>query len=183
MYCPTRRSPAADRDFDNNQTPPLVRGVAAGGDYAAAAGIEARYGMDGTYIIPRIDPTVAGPIFSYSKIRLRQVKDGLSKTLAVGERYIRPKEQIRLVTMRHIFQGDTAFFSADNWRTIFAGSQGGLAIRRNDPSEGKFGSEHAEIVQFVLLDGHVLAIGKSVDEATLRMLSTIADGRTVSVDP
>ena len=45
MYCPTRRGPAADRDFDNNEAPSHVRGVAAGGDFCSAAGIIARYGI------------------------------------------------------------------------------------------------------------------------------------------
>ncbi len=183
MYCPTLRAPAADRDFDNNQNPPppQSRGVAAGGDFSGAAGVEARYGLNGEAPIPPslIDPKVAGPLFTISQIKLRRVKDGLGKTLAVGERYIRPFPQ---GSMQHILQGDTAFFAGDNWRTNLSGSLGGLAVRRNDPSEGKFGSEHAEIVQFVLLDGRILSMGKGVDEATLRALSTIADGGIVSVD-
>ena len=37
FYCPSRRSPAADRNFDNNNQPPVASGigVAAGGDYVA----------------------------------------------------------------------------------------------------------------------------------------------------
>ena len=38
FYCPTRREPAANRDFDNNDMPSTKQDVAAGGDYAANAG-------------------------------------------------------------------------------------------------------------------------------------------------
>ncbi len=183
MYCPSRRAPAADRDFDNNEAAPLVRGAAAGGDFAGAAGIEARYGHIGDRPVPTIDLARAGPLFTFSKIKIRRIRDGLSKTLAVGERHIRPGEQIRRPEMRHKLQGDTAFFAGDNWRTVLAGTQGGLAATRDDPSEEKFGSEHTDIVQFVLLDGHVQPLQKSIEETTLRLLSTIGDGQVASAEP
>ena len=43
-YCPSRRSPAADRDFDNDGFATTTPGVAAGGDYAANAGRSIGYG-------------------------------------------------------------------------------------------------------------------------------------------
>ena len=36
--CPSRRTAAADRNFDNNDNPPVVLAAAALGDYAANAG-------------------------------------------------------------------------------------------------------------------------------------------------
>ncbi len=40
FYCASRRQPAADRNFDNNNSTPVsgTTGIAAGGDYAACGG-------------------------------------------------------------------------------------------------------------------------------------------------
>ena len=45
--CPSRRSPAADRNFDNNEEPPAVLAAASLGDYAANAGTGRRHGPRG----------------------------------------------------------------------------------------------------------------------------------------
>ena len=37
--CPSRRKAAADRNFDNNELPPVVLGKATLADYSANAGI------------------------------------------------------------------------------------------------------------------------------------------------
>ena len=83
FFCPSRRSPAADRNFDNNDRPPVVQAAAAGGDYAANAGTFFNYWGTGP-----IDAKKAGPIHTFSKVRAAQVSDGLSKTFAVGERHL-----------------------------------------------------------------------------------------------
>ena len=141
FHCPSRRAPVPDRDFDNNDKPALVRGVAAGGDYAAASGLLLRYGMDDNQAgepIKRIDGRIAGPIFTYSKMKIRRVLDGLSRTVVVGERHIPPPDLQTGQPISHR-QGDTAFFAADNPHTIFAESQHGLADGKDDPNGRKFG--------------------------------------------
>jgi prepilin-type N-terminal cleavage/methylation domain-containing protein len=45
FFCASRRSPAADRNFDNDDQPPVKTGVAAGGDYAANPGSYYNYGI------------------------------------------------------------------------------------------------------------------------------------------
>ena len=86
-YCPSRRDPAADRDFIDGSVPSmLAEGVGAGGDYAANAGRDrVEYGVDSSQMpLRNIDETLAGPMFTFSKVKARQVVDGLSKTIAVG---------------------------------------------------------------------------------------------------
>ncbi len=179
FYCPSRRSPAADRNFDNNDGAPIVEGAAAGGDYAANAGMHFRYGIGPTEPYMDEEPgLVSGPIFTRSKVRARNVTDGLSHTLAVGERHI-PEEVAAAPEMEHYEQGDTAFFAGDTPKTIFAGTENGLAQGPQDRSAEKFGSEHDGITHFVYLDGHVKGIDDSVDKTTLQRLSTIADGEVV----
>jgi len=62
------------------------------GDYAANAGLEEDMGMDNDHFVDgptrrQIDLTQAGPIFTKSAIPERRVTDGLSHTLAVGEKF------------------------------------------------------------------------------------------------
>src|SRR5262249_38787280 len=93
--CPTRRGPAADRDFDNNDAPPVVKSAATLGDYAACAGIQY---MNGAVVTnapgdaklqadARPDTAESGAIFSFSKIKAKDVTDGLSNTLVIGEKH------------------------------------------------------------------------------------------------
>ena len=171
-YCPSRRAPAADRNFDNNDQEPLVFGKAAGGDYAANAGTYFNYAPEGG----RSDPKQAGPIHTFSKIRPAQVSDGLSKTFAVGERHIPAPDSSWPATMVHTIQGDTAFFAADTPATQFRDSYRGLASARDDRNTRKFGGEHPGLVNFVFLDGHVQGIETETDLNVLRWYSVIGDG-------
>lgn len=177
MFCPTRRSPVADRDFDNNESPSQVRGVAAGGDFCAVAGINAMYGMTASNRpIPRIDVALAGSMFTFSKIKLRQIKDGTSKTIGIGERHIPPINPAARPTTQHRLVGDTAFFAADNWRTVLVGTTGGIAADLEDPNVERFGSQHQQVTQFVFIDGHVESFDKNMSLEVLRNLGHIGDG-------
>jgi prepilin-type N-terminal cleavage/methylation domain-containing protein len=194
FYCPSRRQPAADRDFDNDDAPPPpeYRGIAAGGDYAGCAGLEQVYGRDDRKGLPPEDR--GGVLYSYSRIKNRYVTDGLSLSMAVGERHIPTQFETEPdEALLQFEQGDTAFFAADNVMVAFRGTECGLtggATDSTNPScdtvppdndaNEKFGSEHADITQFVFLDGHVSSINNDIEVVTLQRLSTIADGREVT---
>ena len=184
--CPSRRVAAADRDFDNDDADPQVLAAATLGDYAANAGHRFDTGMylaeteaERKFIRP--DPAVAGPIFSASRISARQVTDGLSKTLAIGERHIPPVPEGTAANREHYAQADTAFLAGDRPEVIFAGTEEGLAAGPDDPNLARFGSDHPGVVQFAFLDGHVEAIQDAVDVASLEAKSTIA-GDEVGAD-
>ncbi len=177
--CPSRRVAAADRNFDNDDADPQVLAAATLGDYAANAGHKFDTGMslaeseaDRKFVRP--DPAAAGPIFSGSSVSARQVTDGLSKTLAIGERHLPPIPDGTPPNREHYVQADTAFLAGDRPEVIFAGTEEGLADRPNDPDLAEFGSAHPSVVQFAFLDGHVEAVQNSVDLTTLKALSTIA---------
>ncbi|NDC63481.1 MAG: DUF1559 domain-containing protein [Planctomycetia bacterium] len=172
-FCPSRRGPSADRNFDNNDQPPLVTGSAAGGDYAANAGSYYNYFVaqgDG------FDPLQAGPIHTFSRVQPRQVTDGLSETFAVGEKHI-PNLTDSAPGMLHHDQGDTAFFAADNPQTVFRDTFRGIADGADDLSNRKYGSKHVGVTNFVFLDGHVEPIANDTDRDVLRWYCTIGDGR------
>lgn len=179
FYCPSRRAAVADRNFDNNDQPPVREGVAAGGDYAANAGTFFNYWANGG-----VDARQAGPMFTLSKVRASQVSDGLSKTFAIGERHIPRADSSVDPHMVQWAQGDTAFFASDNPATIFRDPVGGLASGASDPSRRKYGSGHAGITLFVFLDGHVEPIEGEVDATILRWYCAIGDGNdpTAPVD-
>jgi prepilin-type N-terminal cleavage/methylation domain-containing protein/prepilin-type processing-associated H-X9-DG protein len=189
--CPSRRRAAADRNFDNNDQAPLVLGAATLGDYAGNAGDEPDQGMEGNDFSPSgIDKTKAGPIFSGSRFSSRHIIDGLSHTLAVGERHIPPEPANVDANMEHFEIGDTAFLAGDTLQTILCGTENGLAEGPDDvprdeddgeidyPDE-RFGSAHSGVVQFVFLDGHVDALNTGIEDSTLMGLSTIGGGEVL----
>ena len=185
-FCPSRRRPAADRDFDNNEMPTEVEAAAAGGDYAGNSGLHFRFGTPDQP--PITDPATgrelevseaAGPMFYQSKIKARYIEDGTSQTFAVGERHIPEGVETRPGYEHHDI-ADTAFFAGDHPGTIFGGTINGFPTGPEDPAQDKFGSEHPEIVQFVFLDGHVSSIATDVDLLTLQRLSTFGDRWPIS---
>jgi prepilin-type N-terminal cleavage/methylation domain-containing protein len=181
--CPSRRAPAADRNFDNNDAPPAPdkQGVASLGDYAANAGLEEDTGDEQEdYIGPGvIDLSKAGPIFTGSNISDRRVPDGLSKTLAVGEKHIRPIEADWDEAMVHFEQGDTAFLAGDHIFSVLRCTEEGLATGPDDDEEEKFGGPHSGVTLFVFLDGHVERISNEIQIESLEAMSTVGGSEVV----
>ena len=182
--CPSRRSPAADRNFDNNDQPPEVLAAASLGDYAANAGLEEDMGMDNDHFVDgptrrQIDLTQAGPIFTKSAIPERRVTDGLSHTLAVGEKHIRPHQDDWEENMVQYRQGDTAFLAGDTLTTVLRGSEEGLAVGPEDDDDEVFGGPHPGVTLFVYLDGHTDSVSNDVNVETLKALSTVGGGEII----
>ena len=181
-FCPTRRSPDSDRDFDDNDQPPAEdkRGVAAGGDYAANAGLEHIVGTLPDNPVDSDDPgSKIGPIFTLSEVKAGQVTDGTSQTIVIGEKHIPELSETIPDGILHYQQGDTAFFAGDTPQTILAGTENGLAEGPEDTLNVKFGGLHAGVTLFAFLDGHVENITNSIELIVLQRLSTIADGQII----
>ena len=182
--CPSRRPAAADRDFDNDDQPPVVTAAASLGDYAACAGVNYMMGMigstegadDGAKFDTRPESESAGAIYSFSKMKDRYVTDGLSNTIVIGDKNKPSNLEPANPELLHYEQGDTAFLPGDSPFTIFAETRNGLAASSNDKDRVKFGSEHPGIVQFVYLDGHVKALEVSIEAPVLNMLGAVGDG-------
>lgn len=186
LACPSRRVAAADRNFDNNDAPPLpgTLGVATLSDYAANAGIDHMTGMttqqDSDGVFGGYSRADAGPIFSGSRISARQVEDGMAHTIAVGERHLPPVPAKTPPEMEHHANGDTAAIAGDTPHTTFRGTKNGLAEAPDDPDRTKFGSAHSSgVVQFVFLDGHVDALPADTSVEVLKAVSTIGGGEIV----
>jgi prepilin-type N-terminal cleavage/methylation domain-containing protein/prepilin-type processing-associated H-X9-DG protein len=188
--CPSRRTAAADRDFDNNDTPPVVRAAAALGDYAACAGIDYMNGTlqssnsadNGIKMDTRPELNESGAIFSFSKTQERFVTDGLSNTICIGEKHKPQTPANANPDMLHYAQGDNAFLAGDSPRTIFAGTGQGIATGPDDGAATKFGSEHNGLTHFQFLDGHVRGIKNDVDFQVLNWLGAIGDDQVIPED-
>ncbi|MEO1496104.1 MAG: DUF1559 domain-containing protein [Planctomycetota bacterium] len=214
--CPSRRTAAADRDFDNNDAPPApeARGVAVLGDYAGNAGFEEDMGMEASDFVDEnptgnvfqarneLDLTLAGPIFSNSRVTSQQVTDGLSKTFVIGEKHIPPGRQEWIDDEQlHYRQGDTCFLAGDHIESIMRGSEDGISPPTDNGNRSfhNFGSAHPSVTMFVFLDGHVEAFSDGQDATVtglnpngaedinvdeewrlLGALSTVAGGEIVS---
>ena len=174
FYCPSRRSPAADRNFDNNNQPPVASGigVAAGADYSACGGTYFNYATPST---GGPDPKRAGVIHTFSEVRPAQITDGLSTTMVIGDRHIPPAISGAGV-MEHYNQGDTAVFVSDTPHTLFRDTARGLASSPLDTNNRKFGSLHPGVTQFVMCDGHVEALSNDMDIDVLLKYAAIGDG-------
>ena len=173
--CPARRGPDDLVDFDNNDSATLMSNAAAPGDYAASAGPFAQYGNDG-----QKNPSESGAIYTRSAVKLRQVTDGTSKTLLVGDRHVIPKGTTTRRGFEDYDRGDTAFLSGDNPWTIFGATAPGFPTSKLDKNIDKFGSDHSgEMCQFVFLDAHIQQISYSISASVLHVLGVIADGQVI----
>jgi prepilin-type N-terminal cleavage/methylation domain-containing protein/prepilin-type processing-associated H-X9-DG protein len=185
--CPSRRRAAADRNFDNNNSAPPADaiGVATLCDYAANAGIRLMTGMTNAEgsggVFGGYTRSVAGPIFSGSRVSARQVEDGLSKTMAIGERHLPPVPTNTDEVMKDYAIGDTAAIAGDTPNTTFRCTENGLATGLDDPDKEKFGGNHSGgVIQFVYLDGHVAGLHAGISIDVLKALSTIGGGEVAA---
>jgi len=117
-------------------------------------------------------------------LRFSDIKDGLSKTLLIGEKWVPPEHQGELAYGDHTFWSDDVPSQAHR----VAGRSYPLALSDDDPSaiidvfSMQFGSSHPSVCQFVLCDGSVHAISTSIDTTVLGYLANRNDGHTASVD-
>jgi len=176
FFCPSRRSPAADRDFDNNDAATTVPTAAAGGDYAANAGDNfANFGDNYDY-------DEAGPMFTKSRINERIVTDGLSNTIALGEKWITDQvadneDEPPAAGTEANYHGDSAIFAGDSERTILRISDNGFPSNIPDDDDNtRFGSLHTEQCHFAFLDGSVRLIPYTIDGRVFEYLCVMADG-------
>ena len=164
------------------------RSPSALGDYAANAGqITDRHGhQDGhdgaVYVLfGNYDQTKAGPIFTASRIAVRNVIDGLSNTLAIGERYIPPVPAGTPQRWNTTPKETRRSFPATNRGPFSLGRRTGWRADRANPA-GREANSAVRIsawFDFLFLDGHVTALDDTIDPSELLALCTMAGGETL----
>jgi prepilin-type N-terminal cleavage/methylation domain-containing protein len=186
-YCPSRRSPP-QLSVTGDSLPPWGGSHGALGDYAANGGTSTAVWDDprnGDGVLLYADTTF-GPNNTVTGWRsltaFKDVTDGLSNTLLIGEKHV-------LINQFGQAAGDNSIYNGDDIRAIVrvAGRQLPGPIDRplaSSPTDSyrpdeRFGSYHTGGCQFVLCDGSVRMIPVGVDINTLTRLAARNDGLPV----
>ena len=120
-------------------------------------------------------------------VRFKSIKDGLSKTLLFGEKYV-PQNQLgkQGLDAGGVKQLDQSVWSANGTPDVARAGGPGLAIAgsMDEPvvtaEAYVFGSHHPDICQFVMSDGSVHAINVTIDTMTLGYLCNRHDGKELT---
>lgn len=129
-----------------------------------------------------------GLFYRNSDVRWRQVTDGLSHTLLVGERSFRHAESTWVGAVSGALQVTAAtsplVFQLNNASNFVLGHTGECYDGPTGPSEiNNFSSAHADGVAFVFADGHASMLDATIDYATYKALSTRAGEEVVPRGP
>jgi prepilin-type N-terminal cleavage/methylation domain-containing protein/prepilin-type processing-associated H-X9-DG protein len=117
-----------------------------------------------------------GLFFRNSAVRMKEITDGASNTLAVGERAssLAHATWVGAVTGAELFPENSSNFVLGHT---------GEMLNPATPSEGNnFSSDHPGGVNYLYADGHVQFLTASMSAATFQALSTRAGGERVSGD-
>src|SRR5262245_778218 len=185
-YCPSRRSPP-QLSITGFSRPPWGGSPGALSDYAANGGNTTEVLSDTRFMLgplvysDTVFDKVNNLVVSWrSRTSFADITDGLSNTLLIGEKHVRPTEFGKET------EGDNSVYNDDNTLTLarFVGRQTAgpidrpLAASPRDSyrPEERFGSYHAGLCQFLLSDGSVRPIRVGIDLGTLTRLAVRNDG-------
>ncbi|MCI0459998.1 MAG: DUF1559 domain-containing protein [Gemmataceae bacterium] len=183
-FCPSRRGPAGsplslELDDDNGRGTHVPGALS---DYAACSGNPSGYADYNTRdfetgTVPT-GLTASNGCFwrrttGWRPVTFQTVTDGLSNTIFIGEKHIRPGRFGR--------SPDLAIYNGDRENAITKKAGVGAALAREPNASGSaiFGSWHPGVCQFVMGDGSVRALAVSIDLSALGWLAqrTKAVGR------
>lgn len=178
-FCPTRRSPD-------------VYTVTSRSDYAANGGERSsQAGSRGVFVRTLVDPSSTATPPAENRRRLAEIRDGLSKTIMVGEKQLHPDVWGRAGGDNEAWNNtgwdgdcDVMRFGSTNW----ASNLGGLAPDLDHPDatqpaywSNKFGSSHPAGANFVFCDGSVRPIGYTVAPQAFFRACVINDGEVLDL--
>lgn len=185
-FCPSRRSASGgvvvSTANDVNQTiagSPTTGTNTPGalGDYAANTGDPTGINdyQEGHPLIPAGSKAANGPfVYTGGNLSFKNVSDGLSQTIFVGERHI-PLSKYGVMPDTSIYNGD---WGAANRK----GGVGALLSKGSmDATTGNlFGSYHTGVCQFAMGDGAVKAFNNAIDGTNLGRLCNREDGQVIT---
>ena len=133
-------------------------------------------------VVPVSGVTVAtgGVIFAGSAVSPAAVRDGLSSTYLIAEKYVPAQDYMSGLNPRD----DQCAFTGDSSDTL----RGGQRVPERDATpwqanvlEGVFGGPHSAVFNAAFCDGSVQAIGFDIDAATHFLLAARGDRQPVQL--
>jgi prepilin-type N-terminal cleavage/methylation domain-containing protein/prepilin-type processing-associated H-X9-DG protein len=131
-----------------------------------------------TYPLFTANHDMGGVMFQNSKIRITDVTDGTSNTLAVGECILDTPTEKRAA----LWAGMTGYRDGAVWISDVMWWVDEASARINGPAPQAFSSRHPGGAFFVFCDGSVRFFHEGGDVNTLRWLAGRNDGHIVDVD-
>jgi prepilin-type N-terminal cleavage/methylation domain-containing protein/prepilin-type processing-associated H-X9-DG protein len=156
----------------SSSTPPAV------GSYAFVAG---HRGINGGVLYTPVNACMtkhhnAGPHLYKTQVKLKEIEDGTSHTISVGEVIETSIGTINGATSFNIWTNTLRYLSCYRTTTVALNTPPWVETLdvNGDIVNGAFASRHPGGSQFVLLDGHVEFLQESIDLDSYQNLSTIA---------
>ncbi len=187
-----RVTPVAVFLCPSDAAPPTWTATAEGADMvtpgAAVCEVAAAnyLGMSSSEDIDDDNPNWNGVLYPNSRVRLTDITDGTSQTLAASERLQRHGQ----VTWAGAVPGAAVFAAAEGmWLDSNVSMTIGYAGEANKPGEvaglwasAHHTSAHGVGANFLFCDGHVQFLTPSINFATFKALATRAGGEVVGAD-
>jgi prepilin-type processing-associated H-X9-DG protein len=127
-----------------------------------------------------------GPDYVFLKqdllVRFRDISDGLSKTILVGEKHV-PRKGYGYRVLGGITYGDNSTYNGDYLSTFgrFAGTGYPLAPDPDEMPSGttilNFGGPHPGVCQFLFADGSARGVSVTTERTVLDRLANRQDGQ------
>jgi prepilin-type N-terminal cleavage/methylation domain-containing protein len=115
-------------------------------------------------------------VSEYSTVKMRDVRDGLSNTLLVGE-YMTANNPRRTSFWAYAYTSFALSVSTPEGRTLIPDYPKCVSLGDSNPCKRAWGSFHAgSVIQFVRCDGSVSGISPAINPTVYTSLSTIAGG-------
>jgi len=193
LNCPTRRQTMLYPYTGSQPRNADAVSMTAKNDYAACCGNDAWFELPGPNAsdIPAIDAGTytwtyvnqSGVCFQASEVQPDQIKDGMTLTILIGEKYMNPDWYF---TGQDGGDNET-MYSGPNVDTIRSTNCNPSAGLNRVPMQDRpglrrpweYGSAHSGTCGFVFCDGSVRAISYSIDPATFDSLGSRKDGMAI----
>jgi hypothetical protein len=203
-FCPSRRAPptmSIQGDSLDPQAAPSQNVRGSLGDYAGVcgdfggiifpsdslrpccAGFEGTLGQPNAsngVIVSADGPHARGAKEIRNSLTFTHVRDGLSKTLMIGEKHVND-QGLGHRYLNGVDYGDGSIYNGDHNSFYAAAGPGyGLAAGSNVATNVlTFGSMHPEAVLFAFADGSVTSLTTGISDTVLGLLSVRNDGQPI----